>query len=202
MKPTRLTLETRDDIATLYLDAPPKNEMTGAFFEEFNEMAGDVLPRLGNRGIVVRGRGRHFSSGADVEALRRGELHRFLRNREGFSNLEGLPCPVVAAVDGACFGSGLELALACHLRVATPSALLGLPEVTFGLMPGCGGTIRLRETIGLGPALDLVLTGRFLSAREALEVGLVDAVVPRGELEDAARCLVVRLAGSVRRETP
>lgn len=191
-----LTLETDGDVATLFLDSPPKNEMAGSFFHELGQLVRDVLPSLDTRGLVVRGRGRHFSSGADVQELTRVPPEEFPRNAEVFMALENLPYPVVAAVDGACFGSGLELALACRFRVAAPGALMGLPETGFGLMPGCGGTIRLLERVGLGLAMDLVLTGRFLTADEALDLGLVDSVVPRKELDGAARRLAMGLHGS------
>jgi len=169
--------------------------MDTRFFDELLGLASDTLPRLDVRGLVVRGRGRHFSSGANVDDLRNAvaDIKDKDRVRDGLSGntaaltaIEGLPYPVVAAVDGACFGSGLELALACDFRIATKGALLGLPEVTFGLMPGCGGTVRLPEVVGLGKAMDMMLTGRFLTAEEALEAGLVDAVVPRRELAEAS----------------
>ncbi|NOZ02246.1 MAG: enoyl-CoA hydratase/isomerase family protein [Deltaproteobacteria bacterium] len=193
----RLTLEKAGDIATLFLDAPPQNRMDGVFFHELRTITRNVLPGLDTLGLVVRGRGRHFSSGADVEELLTTPQSDLPDNREALTALESLPYPVVAAIDGACFGSGLELALTCRARLATGNALLGLPEVTFDLMPGCGGTIRLGETVGLGPAIDMTLSGRFLDAKEARWIGLVDAVVPRKELDAAAARLVRALASDV-----
>jgi enoyl-CoA hydratase len=200
-----LSLERAGGLATLFLDTPPKNQMDRAFFEELDRLVREVLPRLGVTGLVIRGRGRHFSSGADVAQLKQAadpvtEMERgFLgANASAMRTLEALPYPVVAAIDGACLGSGLELALSCHSRIATPSALLGLPELSFGLIPGCGGTIRLAELVGRGRAIELVLSGRFLSSDEALEAGLVDAVVPRAELQQAAERLIARMSASAR----
>jgi len=197
------TLVPEGPVATLLLDAPPGNPTDRAFFEALGHLVRDVLPGLAVDGLVVRGRGRHFSSGADVDELRsrvvegpaEPVLDALAAHASALSALEDLPYPVVAAIDGCCLGSGLELALACRARVATERALLGLPEVTFGLMPGCGGTVRLPARVGLGAAIDLALTGRFVEAPEALRLGLVDAVVARDRLDDAARRLVRFLAG-------
>lgn len=201
MTPPPLCLEQDGDVGVLILDAPPRNVMDGPFFAALASMCRDVLPRLDLAGLVVRGRGRHFSAGADVGQLHRaassgdpGTLAALDGNRAAFGALELLPYPTVAAVDGACLGSGLELALACGFRLATSSALFATPEATFGLIPGCGGTVRLPERVGVSTALDMILTGRFLDAGEALSLGLVDALVPRDDLGPAAARLVRRLA--------
>jgi len=196
-----LRLEQEGDLAVLFLCAPPRNLMDGPFFEALTGLVRDVLPDLPVAGLVVRGSGRHFSAGADVAALKAladrddGDAPRVLReNAAAFTGLERLPYPTVAAVDGACLGSGLELALACTWRLSTPSALYAAPEASFGLVPGCGGTVRLPERIGVGPALDLILTSRYVDAEEALRLGIVDGVVPREDLGPAAARLVRRLA--------
>lgn len=197
-----LSLERHGEVATLWLDSPPRNQTDLALFDALARLCAEVLPRLGAAGLVVAGRGRHFSSGADVEELRRaaaglgaGAGGALLRShREALGALEALPYPVVAAIDGCCLGSGLELALACGHRVASARALLGLPEATFGLMPGCGGSVRLQERIGHGPALALALTGRTLQADEALRLGVVDAVAPAAELHATAARLARLLA--------
>ncbi len=198
------TLQADGPIALLVLDAPPGNPTDQAFFERFAMLVRDVLPSLDTQGLVIRGRGRHFSAGADVDELRarvaggpiaavRQEL---AAHAASLAALECLPYPVVAAIDGCCLGSGLELALACRARVATDRALFGLPEVTFGLMPGCGGTVRLPERVGVGTALDMALTGRFVDAAEALALGLADAVVSRDRLTAASERMVRFLAST------
>jgi enoyl-CoA hydratase/carnithine racemase len=200
MTPNPIRLEREGDVAVLYLDAPPRNVMDGPFFEALTSVARDVLPGLAAKGLVVRGRGRHFSAGADVSALRQRarpgdpeRLAEFEENGGAFTAIERLPYPTIAAVDGACLGSGLELALACRWRLATPSVLMASPEAEFGLIPGCGCTVRLPQRIGVGAALDLMLTARYVDATEALELGLVDAVVPREELGAAAARWILRL---------
>ncbi len=193
----RLALERHGRFAALVLAAPPRNATDRALFQELSVLTREVLPGLDVDGLVVRGAGRHFSSGADLDELRRSGASAdiepaLLADAQALHEIESLPYPTVAAIDGACLGSGLELALACRFRLATPSALLGLPESTFGLLPGCGGTVRLTEVVGAQKAIELVLTGALLGAEDARSAGLVDALVPRSELQAAAERLCAR----------
>jgi enoyl-CoA hydratase/carnithine racemase len=193
-----ITLERDGDLAHLVLDRPPRNAMDSALFAELRRLARTELPGLEVAGLLVHGRGRHFSSGADVEEI----LARIAQqddaaaaealrgNLEAVDTLARCPFPVVAAIAGCCFGSAFELALGCHYRIAARNALLALPEVQHGLMPGCGGTIRLPALVGSGPATSLILTGRALGAEEARVVGAVDRVVERAELLGAAEAFV------------
>lgn len=195
----RLVLEADAGVASLVLDAPPRNEMGHGFFDSFAAVIGR-LKGLPVRGLVVRGAGRHFSSGADIAALKAGlagaaeQAARGLADATAsFQAIADLPYPTVAAVGGCCLGSGLELALACRWRVAATNAVFALPETSFDLMPGCGGTVRLPVLVGRARAVELVLSGRFVDAGEALEIGLVDAVVDRKDLQDAAWRLLERV---------
>ena len=178
MSGARLRLSVAGPVAYLTLDAPPRNAIDRAFFRQLATLSRDELPHLPVRGLVVHGEGRHFSSGADIADL---------------AALEALPYPVVAAVRGCCLGVGMELALACHYRVAAERAVFALPEATFGLLPGCGGTVRLTELTGPATAMELILTGRTILADEARELGLVDRVVPRRELLSAAEAAIATL---------
>ena len=197
----RLAVEQDGGIGRLVLDAPPRNEMDHAFFRAFAALTG-TLGELPVRGLVVHGAGRHFSSGADVAALKAGvdgalpslAAEALLEATASFQAIAQLPYPTVAAVSGCCLGSGLELALACRWRVAAANAVFALPETSFDLMPGCGGSVRLPLLVGRGRAAELLLSGRFVDAAEALEIGLVDAVVDRRDLLAAARRLVERVA--------
>ena len=197
----RLVLEGDGGIARLVLDAPPRNEMGQVFFDTLAALVGR-LAGLPARGLVVHGAGRHFSSGADIGALKDGlagaqtahAARALIAATSSFQAIAQLPYPTVAAVGGCCLGSGLELALACRWRVAAANAVFALPETSFDLMPGCGGTVRLPRLIGRARAVELVLSGRFVDAGEALEIGLVDAVVDRKDLQTAARRLVERSA--------
>ena len=188
-----VALERRGSTAFLTISAPPKNEMGELFFRDLAGLKRE-LERLNVKGMIVRGQGRHFSSGANLEELRAIVSHApahegmgvLFDNSDMFSSLASLPFPVVAAITGCCLGSGLELALACGFRVAANNAVLGLPESSFGLMPGCGGTVRLTRLVGYQRAIELITTGDSLLAPDALEVGLVDAVVDKHDVEAAA----------------
>ena len=198
--PLRLALEPDNEVAHLVLDAPPRNEMDQGFFHTLAALV-RTLKDLPIRGLVVHGAGRHFSSGADVDTLKIGlageqpalAAHNLLEATSSFQRIAELPYPTVAAIGGCCLGSGLELALACRWRVAAANAVFALPETSFNLMPGCGGTVRLPALVGRGRAVELLLSGRFVNAEEAREIGLVDAVVVRRDLLDAARRLVERV---------
>ncbi len=151
------------------------------------------------RGVVLTGAGdRAFVAGADIGVLAQMDpLSGAEVSREGqeiFRSIETFPKPVVAAVNGYALGGGCELALACHLRVAGERAKFGLPEVGLGIIPGYGGTVRLARLVGLGRAMEMVLTGDPVDARRAAEIGLANLVVPDGELPERARGLVKRIA--------
>ncbi|HET7727143.1 MAG TPA: enoyl-CoA hydratase-related protein [Candidatus Limnocylindrales bacterium] len=183
-------------VARLELVNPPLNLVTRALLEELDaalatlEAAapGDV------RAVVVTGRGeRAFSAGSHVGEFeeQRGPGGRDrLAYESGVANrLARLPMPTIAAIEGNALGGGLELALACDLRVASARARLGLPEVRLAVIPGAGGSQRLPRVIGLARAKELVLTGRVVDAEEALRIGLVHEVVPAGEA--AARAVAI-----------
>lgn len=199
MSSPHFTLERRGDVAHLVLDRPPKNELGWSFFEELAGLVEGVLSGLVVRGLVLSGRGRHFSSGSDVNELLDkaapgpdcASIETWEANARHLRSLGDLPYPVVAAMGGCCLGSGLELALSCHYRVAADNAVLALPETQLGLMPGCGGTVALTRLLGPARALEIILSGRLIGAQEALALGLVDRVVPRKALIDTAERLLV-----------
>lgn len=151
------------------------------------------------RAIIVTGAGdKSFVAGADINELARqspaqGKEHA-LRGQHVFDLIENMGKPVIAAINGFALGGGCELALACTLRIAADTARLGQPEINLGIMPGYGGTQRLSRLIGKGAALDLLLSGRHVGAAEALQLGLVNAVVPAAELMAASRKLAGELA--------
>ncbi len=192
------TMEISGRVARLVLDCPQGNEMGRDLFDGLGRFVREVLPALDVDGMIVMGRGRHFSSGADVAELRSrvsgsgdaGARRMLLDNVGTFSAIEACRYPVVAAISGCCLGSGLELALACHYRLAARGALLALPEVEHGLMPGCGGTVRLAALVGRARAMEMILTGRALTAEEALAEGLVDHVTGRHDLLATAERIV------------
>ena len=132
---------------------------------------------------------RAFVAGADIGELReRTMLDALSSGLQAFCDeVEGYEKPTVAAVNGYALGGGCELAMACDIRIASQNADFGLPETTLGILPGAGGTQRLSRLVGKGRAVEMILTGRFVGAEEALRVGLVSKVVPQGDLVDAVR---------------
>jgi enoyl-CoA hydratase/carnithine racemase len=195
---TRIELETKDDVAIVTLNGPPKNEMGIEFFTSLSHFA-KTLTALDIRGMIIQGAGRHFSSGADVPEIEKlganstTEVAALLEsNIESFLTLSRLHYPVVALVRGCCLGAGFELALACHYRVAEQNAVFSLPEAALGIMPGCGGTIRLPSLIGKANAAEIILSGRLILADEAGELGIADRTVERGHGLNAAIDLINR----------
>ncbi len=197
----------------LTLNRPPSNEMTGGFFRELGELVNTAASDPDLNGIMVRGEGRHFSSGAALDELlgrigtedtpgdETGGIPRFLgRNYLSMLFFEEAEIPVVAAIRGVCLGSAFEFALLCHVRICSEDAVFGLPETTFNLIPGLGGIRRIAELAGKANALELVLRGRTFSAGEALELGLVDAIVPKKELYGRSLSLIGRLSSGYRKE--
>jgi enoyl-CoA hydratase/carnithine racemase len=159
----------------------------------------DVDPAV--RVVIVTGAGdKAFVAGGDIAAMQRmsvAEGERFARHgHDVMLRIERSSKVVVAAINGYALGGGLELALACDIRIASDRAQLGLPETTIGLFPGWGGTQRLLRTVGIGRAKELVFTGRRVGAEEALAVGLVERVVPHGELLASARALGSEIAAN------
>jgi enoyl-CoA hydratase len=167
------------------------DETIGELDAAFRELADDDDVA----GVVVTGEGeKAFVAGADIEELARmGPVDGIGVSRKGqeaFRRLERMGKPVVAAVNGYALGGGLELALACHLRVASEKARFGLPEVKLGIIPGYGGTVRLPRIVGRGRALELILTGEMIDAQRALDMGLVNRVVAPDETRSAAEGLL------------
>jgi enoyl-CoA hydratase/carnithine racemase len=180
---------------------PPLNLVTAELLAEL----GDALSRLEAaspgevRAVVVTGSGeRAFSAGSDVgefEAQRGpGGRARLALEQTTVTRLASLPMPTIAAIEGNALGGGLEIALACDLRVAAEGTKLGLPEVRLAVIPGAGGTQRLARVVGLARARELILTGRVLDAAEAERIGLVNRVVPAGDARAAARAIAAEIA--------
>ena len=153
------------------------------------------------KGLVVQGKGRHFCAGFDKDDLfsmadEQSLLDELRRSNEILYYLDELPIPVVAAISGVCFGGGLELALSCDIRVCSEKALLSFPEAGIGILPGFNGTFRLPRQVGLARAMEIVLECKVVHAEEALELGLVEYVVPRKEVSSFALDLLEKIAGN------
>jgi enoyl-CoA hydratase len=185
--------------ATLTLNAPPANLLTTAMLEALDAAVGQVAGNGAVHVVVLKAAGRVFCAGADVRELaglttaqEGSALAR--RGQAMCTRIEQLDKPVIAAINGPCLGGGLELALACHLRIAAAGAVLGLPEITLGLIPGFGGTQRLPRIIGAARAAELMLTGDRIPAEQALAWGLLNRVVPPEEVPAQAALLAEQIA--------
>jgi enoyl-CoA hydratase/carnithine racemase len=190
-----VVVERRGKVATLRVDRPRVNALSLSVLAELHEAVRGLTADLPGA-LVVTGTGRVFSAGADISELTGPE--RAADFGQAFAAalgaLAALPRVTIAAIAGPALGGGLELALACDLRVAAEGARLGLPEVLLGVIPGGGGTQRLARLVGPARAKELLLTGRYLDAQEALGLGLVDKVVPPGDLLEEASALAARFA--------
>ncbi len=187
-----LVLVERDDaVAVVLLNRPKQlNALSDELMEELVARLQELDADEAVRCIVLGGSERAFAAGADIGQLAEAsaiELY-YQRRVERWDAIRGLWTPLVAAVSGFCLGGGCELAMSCDLIVASETAQFGQPETGLGIIPGAGGTQRLTRAVGKAVAMDVILSGRFLSAREALEAGLVSRVVAKEAwLEEAKR---------------
>jgi enoyl-CoA hydratase/carnithine racemase len=191
-------VETDQAVATIRLDRPPMNALNAQVQQEIAEAAAQVGADPDIRAAVVYGGEKVFAAGADIKEMAEASYGQMAadtrRLQDSFTAVAKIGKPVVAAITGYALGGGLELALCADFRVTGESARLGQPEILLGVIPGAGGTQRLPRLIGPARAKDIVYTGRFVGAAEALAIGLVDKVVPDAEVYQAARALVARYA--------
>jgi enoyl-CoA hydratase len=191
--PNSIRVQRDDDLAVVTVDRQEKmNALNAHVIQELGQAFHGLREDAEVRGVILTGAGeKAFVAGADIgELSRMDSLSGVDVSREGqqvLLDIERFPKPVLAAVGGYALGGGCELALACHLRVASENARFGLPEVGLGIIPGYGGTVRLARLIGLGRAIEMTLTGEMVGAERAEAIGLVSAVVPRAELLDRAK---------------
>ena len=182
-----------DGIAIITVNRPDKlNALNADTVSQLDRAVRDVRDDDSVRVVIVTGSGeKAFVAGADIgELSRMGPIDGVQVSRAGqatFRMIETLPKPVIAAVNGFALGGGLELALACHMRIASSRAKFGLPEVKLGIIPGYGGTIRLPRLVGRGRALELMLTGEMIDAEEAYRIGLVNRIAEPAALLDTTR---------------
>jgi enoyl-CoA hydratase len=191
-----LLFDVADGLARITINRPDKlNALNGVVIGELGQAADAIAADPAVRAVIITGAGpKAFVAGADISELTtQGPMDGKARARAGqlvFRAFEGMSKPVVAAVNGFALGGGCELAMACHIRIASDTAKFGQPEVKLGLLPGYGGTVRLPRIVGKGRALELLLTGAIIDATEALRIGLVSRVVPADQLLGEAEALV------------
>ncbi len=192
-------------VGFLLLNPPPANAMTLNFFRSLEDLTSKIKSFRDLKGIIISGQGRHFSSGADLKELTNSINQQFKfeqdeksptvpafmqKNLENFKFFNDLNLPVVAAIKGVCIGSAFELALHCHFRLCTEKVVLGLPESTYGLIPGLGGIPRLMNIVPKITAMELTFTGSTFNSGEALKKNLADRVISGNDVLDAAEMLV------------
>jgi enoyl-CoA hydratase len=194
-----IAVETRDAVATVTINRPDKlNALNDRTMEELDAAFLALGADPGVRGVILTGAGeKAFVAGADIAELSTQSpvdgKERSIRGQRVLDRIENLGKPVIAAVNGFALGGGCELALACHIRIASENARLGTPEVKLGIMCGYAGTQRLSRLVGKGRALELLLTGEMVDAQEALRIGLVNRVVPKDKLLDEADALLRKM---------
>ena len=191
--------EIKDQVAIVTIDHPPMNALDTATKEDIGQIFLDLDDRRAEiRAVILRGAGeKAFAAGADIKTFL--ELkpdtakRRLLRSHQIYAIVENFQWPVIAAIHGYCLGGGLELALCCDIRYADENAKLGFPEVNLSIFPGNGGTQRALYHMPLGKLKELVFTGAMIEAKEALSYGLLDHVVPDGQVVNAAMELANRI---------
>jgi enoyl-CoA hydratase len=195
-----ILLETDGAIATLTINRPDKrNAVNNATVEEIDQALDQVEANQDLRVLILTGAGeKAFVAGADIKELDRRDTilgrTETRRRQEVYTRIEQLEIPSIAAINGWALGTGLELTMVCTLRVASSSAKMGQPEVKLGIIPGAGGTYRLPRLVGMGRAMEMILTGEPVTADEALAMGLVNRVVPPEKLMEEVRTLAQTIA--------
>lgn len=198
--------EIEERIATLTIDHPPVNSFNRQVVSELGEAIDELLNDDQVKAIVITGGGTNaFVAGADIPEIKGlldqpGEgyaaAREFIERGQGlFLKIERAAKPIIAAINGFCLGGGLELAMACHVRICSDRARLGQPEINLGIIPGWGGTQRLSRIVGKGKAIELILTGDMVTAQEAYRLNLVNKVVPAGAVVKEARDLARKIVG-------
>jgi len=190
--------EVESNVGTIRLDRPPMNALSAQVQDEIRAAAAEASARADVRAVIVYGGPKIFAAGADVKEMAEWSYQEMVDKSVGlqsaFTAIARIPKPTIAAITGFALGGGCELALCADLRIAGDTAKLGQPEILLGIIPGAGGTQRLPRLIGPSRAKDLIFTGRFVGAEEALRIGLVDRVVPGDDVYAEAMALAVRLA--------
>jgi enoyl-CoA hydratase/carnithine racemase len=177
-----IDLENRDDIGILRLKNPPQNYLMKPEFISVETLQ-EWIESNGLKGLIIAGAGRHFSGGARLEdifamAETDAPLEAEMENGKNLLRyIQHLNIPVVAAISGVCFGGGLEVALACHIRFCSENSLFAFPETNYGLMPGLGGTVRLGEWLPLPESLKVILGGDMINSEEAISMKIIDSIL-------------------------
>lgn len=191
-------VQVENSVALVTISNPPANALSRSVLEELDTCLTEWEHDPAIKAIILTGEGRFFVAGADIKEFTQMDSADAKaaaeRGQKLFDRLETFPKPIIAAINGACLGGGLELAMACHIRLAAVEAKLGLPELNLGLIPGYGGTQRLPRLVGRGKATQLILTSEMIGGEEAYRIGLAEAVYPAAQLLDEAKKLACAIS--------
>ncbi len=205
MEYKNILIETSESIRTITIDRPQQlNALNRDTIDELDHALNEAEKERTVRVLIITGSGpKAFVAGADIKefadfSVEEGRALSADGQRKLFDHVERLEKPVIAAVNGFALGGGLELAMSCHIRVASDNARMGLPEVSLGVIPGYGGTQRLARLVGKGKAMEMIFTAGMIKADEALQWGLVNAVVPQDQLITTCR----EMAGKIMKNSP
>lgn len=194
-----ITYTSEDHVAFLTIDSPPANALSTVILEDIDQMLTKIEEANEVKAIVLQGEGKFFSAGADIKEftdLQETSDYASLAKKGQvlFDRIEHFSLPVIAAIHGASLGGGLELAMACHMRIVGEHAKLGMPEITLGIIPGFAGTQRLPQYVGIPKAYEMLLTGTFLSGKEAHFYGLANQVCADDEVHEHAKQIAKQIA--------
>lgn len=194
-----LKLSIEDYIAHITINRPPANALSSGIIEEISILLDELLENDDVRVLVLSGEGRFFSAGADIKeftSVQSGEAFSQLaaNGQQVFERLETFPKPIIAAIHGAALGGGLELAMACHIRLVTENAKLGLPELQLGIIPGFAGTQRLPRYVGSARAAEMMFTSEPITGLQAVQYGLANHAYSEEELIPKAKELAAKIA--------
>ncbi len=194
-----LAYESQNNVATLTIQSPPANALSSNLLHDLGEKLDEIENDNTIKAIILRGEGKFFSAGADIKeftSLQNASDYQALaeKGQELFNRIEHFSIPVIAAIHGAALGGGLELSMACHIRIVTESAKLGLPELTLGIIPGFAGTQRLPQYVGTAKAYEMILSGQPISGTEAKAFGLANQAVKDEEVFEVATKLAETIA--------
>lgn len=194
-----LQTEIENGVALVTINRPPVNPLNSAVFNELIHLMGEIDRNNEVRTIIITGQGeKAFVAGADIQEMANldavGIMEMNKRSRLAFSAIENVSKPVIAAINGLALGGGLELALACDLRICSENAKFAFPEIGLGIIPGGGGTQRLQKIVGQGIAKELMYFGEMIDANRALALRIVNKMVPQGEVLSAAKEWAEKLA--------
>ncbi|HLR08351.1 MAG TPA: enoyl-CoA hydratase [Bacillota bacterium] len=198
-----INMEIEERLALLTIHSPPANALSTNLLNDLSQHLDTIEQDKTVKAVILKGEGKFFSAGADIKeftTLQHAADYEALakKGQELFDRIEHFPVPVIAAIHGAALGGGLELAMACHMRIVSEDAKLGLPEMTLGIIPGFAGTQRLPHYVGSAKAYEMILTGEPITGQEAYTLGLANQVVNEQNVVQAAMTLAEKIAAKSR----